>query len=340
MKPSPRRIPCAFVLALVCLGIAGCLGKPRAVQLPRPCGTPSAVCGQCHKAIYDEWRRSGHAQAFTREEFHVATRQHQAEDCLRCHIPVSYDLLDSATVRTENREEGVNCESCHLRGDAYVARRQFTSYADHKVVEEPGIAASEFCGKCHRAIYREWSEAAVAPADRQSCQDCHMPATRRRTVSGSPWHVLHAKAECRHHGFGKVPPRPGTPNVALAASVQAVTPAAVVATASVTNMAAHHSLPSGEFGFRELAVVAALVDRYGVASAKQVTRFVAQRRTVLPYRQPQAVPLRFEDVAEDVEALEVQLVRSSYAGVEAVLEKVRIPLRPARGEAAPAATEK
>jgi len=320
--------------------MAGCPGRREALRLPRPCGTPSAVCGDCHKAIYEEWRRSGHAQAFTREEFHVATRQHQAEDCLRCHVPVSYDALDSATVREKCRDEGVNCESCHLRGDAYVARKRFTSYADHKIVEEPGIAASEFCGKCHRAIYKEWSEATPAPKDRKSCQECHMPTTWRRTVSGSPWHVLHAKVECRRHGFGVVPPKPGAPNVTLEITIETATPKAVIGTATVTNVAAQHSLPSGEFGFRELAIVAALVDRYGVASAKQVTRFVAQKRTVLPYRKPQVVPLQFESVAEDVEALEVQLVRSSYSGVEAVIEKVRIPLRSMRGEAATVVTEK
>lgn len=330
-----------IAVAIVCLfGASGCHGKREALRLPRPCGTPSALCGDCHKAIYDEWRRSGHAQAFTREEYHVATRQHQAEDCLRCHIPVSYDLLDSAAVREKHREEGVNCESCHLRGDAYVARKQFTSYANHKVIEEQGIAASEFCGKCHKAIYKEWSEAAVAPKDRKRCQECHMPTTRRRTVSGSLWHVLHAKVDCRQHGFGRMAPKPGAATVTLEATVGTATPKAVVGTATVTNVAAQHSLPGGEFGFRELAVVAALVDRYGVASAKQVTRFVAQKRTVLPYRQPQVVPLRFEAVAEDVEALEVQLVRSSYAGVEAVLGKVRIPLRAVREGAGTAATEK
>lgn len=323
---ATRALCAAGLLAALLPTLAGCFRKSRPA-LPHAGGTSAAACRECHEAIYQEWSRSAHAAAFTREEYRRASRDHPEGKCLRCHVPASLDRINEMPVRARHRDEGVTCEGCHLKGDAYAAPKQFTAYTDHPVVEEPLLVKSDFCGKCHEAIFKQWSDAPVKPAERKTCQQCHMAAVRRRTVSGSAWHRLHKRGEGRRHDFAMERPEPDKPHVTLAVALTKTSAEAVACTVTVTNVAAHHALPSGEFGFRELAVVAALVDRYGVASAKQVTRFVAQKRSGLPFGEPRTIAVRFAEVPADVEALEVRLVRSSFSGVEAVLGEQRIALR-------------
>ncbi len=307
--------------------LVGCLG-PAKPKLPLAGGTPSHVCAECHGAIYREWQASAHASAYSREEFRAASHDYTETDCLRCHVPRSLDSLTQAPVRAAHRNEGVNCESCHLAGDAYAAPVLFSSHASHGLLETDVLARSDFCGKCHEAIFAQWSGLSVPAAERKTCQECHMPVVRRKTVSGSAWHALHPRADTRHHGFARAPSTPEGPNITLDAALEQVSTKVVRGRVTVTNVSAHHSLPSGAFGFREIAVITALVDRYGVASAKRVHRFVAQKeKQGLAYGQPRTLSFRFEEPPDDATALEVRLVRSSYAGVEAVLHTQRLDLR-------------
>lgn len=324
MTRLATRATCAA--AIVTALLPGCFRKSRPA-LPEAGGTSARVCADCHHEIYDEWGRSAHAAAFTNAEYRRAAKGHPEDKCLRCHVPASLDRINEMPVRARHRDEGVTCEGCHLKGDAYAAPKQFTPYADHPIVEEPLLVKSDFCGKCHEVIFTQWADARVKPDERKTCQECHMAAVRRRTVSGSAWHKLHRKGEGRRHDFAMARPEPDKPHVTLTVALTDASAETVACNVTVTNVAAHHALPSGEFGFRELAVVAALVDRYGVASAKQVTRFVAQKRTWLPFREPRTIAVRFASVPADVEALEVRLVRSSAKGVEAVLGEQRLPLR-------------
>lgn len=323
------RPPATVLLMLALLAVSGCRREPAdgRGQLPQPGGTSSTVCAGCHAAIYREWRRSAHAAAFTREEFRIASQEYEHRDCLRCHVPTSLDRLDREPVREKHRAEGVNCESCHLAGDAYAAPTIHSSYASHKVAAKDRLAKSEFCGQCHKAIFQQWLEAKADHRERKTCQGCHMPTVRRRTVSGSPWHALHRAVDSPQHEFAMVRPSPGKRNILLSLELTETLASRVAGVVTLTNVGALHGIPSGEFGFRELAVVTSLVDRYGIASAKRVERFVAAKHRFLPYGEPQALPFHFDPVPQDVDALVVQLVRSSYAGVEAVLDTVRRPLR-------------
>ncbi|NQT89237.1 hypothetical protein HQ560_20885, partial [bacterium] len=148
-----------------------------------------------------------------------------------------------------------------------------------------------------------------------------------KTVSGSFWHRLHPKVDVHRHHFAMVAPAEGEANITVVAALTQVTTDVVAAEVTLTNVAAQHALPSGEGGFRELALVASLVDRYGVASAKRIEPFLAQKKRVLAYGKPEVISLRFLDAPPDVEALEVKLVRSSHGGVDAILHVQRLDLR-------------
>jgi len=92
-----------------------------------------------------------------------------------------------------------------------------------------------------------------------------------------------------------VAPAKGEANITVVAALTQVTTDVVAAEVTLTNVAAQHALPSGEGGFRELALVASLVDRYGVASAKRIEPFLAQKKRVLAYGKPEVISLRFLD---------------------------------------------
>ena len=154
-----------------------------------------------------------------------------------------------------------------------------------------------------------------------------MPVVHRKTVSGEFWHRLHKKVDVRRHNFAMVKPASGKSNVTVQVATKTISPQRVTGTVTLANVAAHHSLPSGEFGFRELAVVISLTDRYGAASVKQVVRFLAQKKTYLPYGQPKAGAFEFDSIPSDVETLDGKLVRSAFSGVETVLYHKTLPLR-------------
>lgn len=325
--PAWPRAALVAVCAAVSMVVASCAFGPPSSGHPLLGGSPSQTCAKCHREIYDEWRQSAHASAYTRLEFRQATHNYKDTDCLPCHVPASLDKLTKLPVRTAHLDEGVNCESCHLIGDAYAAPTLFSKYSNHKITVRKDLAASEFCGRCHKAIFEQWSAVDNSSNQRKTCQDCHMPIVHRKTVSGEFWHKLHKKADVRRHNFAMVKPASGKANVTVEIATGAISTNRVTGTVTLTNVAAHHSLPSGEFGFRELAVVIALTDRYGAASAKRVVRFLAQKKTYLPYGKPKTVAFEFDTVPSDAETLDVRLVRSAFSGVEAVLYHKRLPLR-------------
>ena len=45
----------------------------------------SSECNECHKVIYEEWLKDGHARAYTRDAFKTASKNYTEEACLPCH---------------------------------------------------------------------------------------------------------------------------------------------------------------------------------------------------------------------------------------------------------------
>ena len=334
------RAPFLFLVACATASLwVGCTTRPArerepavpvsSERVPYPDGTPASACKACHLEIVEEWRQSPHAAAFTREEFRAASQNHGESDCLRCHIPTSLEKLSAGPVRAKFREEGVNCDSCHLQGHAYAAPVEPTTFALHDVVQNGLLRKSELCGRCHESIFRQWSAASVAPNERKTCQHCHMSPARRRTVSGTGWRVLHMKLDGRRHEFTVLPAEPGRSHLDVTVGLAEVSANVVAGSVTLTNTGAQHAIPGGEFGFREIAVIASLVDRYGIASAKKVHQLVNRRGRDLAYGQTRALPFRFESVPDDAEALEVRVVRGSFRGQEGVVHTDTRPLRPA-----------
>jgi len=52
-----------------------------------PGGASAADCGECHVAVYAEWRASTHAASWDNEAFVTTTSGRLFDDCLGCHAP-------------------------------------------------------------------------------------------------------------------------------------------------------------------------------------------------------------------------------------------------------------
>jgi hypothetical protein len=169
--------------------------------------TPSSaeVCGDCHRAIYDGWKKSAHATAMESRLFQDAIEQAEADfgvparkNCLSCHAPVAVQTGDLDLVRKVSWE-GVTCDYCHsilgvtTTGGNPKAKVEFTLVKSgpskdlvspaHGTRFSPLHTTSLACITCHEysnshgfpvlATYTEWKNSSYGKDD-VGCQTCHM----------------------------------------------------------------------------------------------------------------------------------------------------------------------
>lgn len=148
-------------------------------------------CARCHRATHDEWKGSAHARAFTDPVFTAALQQRQApERCVPCHAPQSaLDRLGQMPrARNDAREHGVDCRSCHVRGDTVHGPHGTTTTA-HPTQKDPSFAGQgsvALCTSCHDLriadvlpLGREFRAASQQDGGDSTCVSCHMESTRR-----------------------------------------------------------------------------------------------------------------------------------------------------------------
>ncbi len=141
-----------------------------------------ASCGQCHREIYAEWKKSMMAQAYTHhwdeiEYFKLAvphaerdpSLREAVEGCNGCHTPMAYVVGDRSPAppsRGTRANESVSCEVCHtisgFKGESpfnfnYVMNPGKLKFGPRKGVKSPYhetsysefIQSPEFCAICH-----------------------------------------------------------------------------------------------------------------------------------------------------------------------------------------------
>jgi len=190
-----RGIACALVLFFC--------ATARAVDLKPP--SSAELCGDCHRAILDGWKRSAHSTAMESRLFQDALKGAEAEfgvqarkNCLGCHAPVGVLTGDLDLVRKVSWE-GITCDYCHSIQDVTTAggnpkaKVEFTlvksgpskdlSSPVHGTRFSPLHTSSLACITCHEysnslgfpvlATYSEWKNSAYGKND-VGCQECHM----------------------------------------------------------------------------------------------------------------------------------------------------------------------
>jgi mono/diheme cytochrome c family protein len=159
-----------------------------ATEFPQGTATPSEVCGECHKAIYNEFAygfgsdleyktmtlkspqdkqltlpaqvsasATSHALAGV-DPFPIHARglENEGQSCNVCHFPEAFAIpsLENPEIprvkpRPKGQEMGgMTCASCHLTPDGKI-RGPYKVDAPHPTVMEPKMKTSDMCAFCH-----------------------------------------------------------------------------------------------------------------------------------------------------------------------------------------------
>jgi hypothetical protein len=174
-------------------------------------------CGQCHQAIYEEWKSSIHAKAYVDPFFHAYwTKDKHSWVCLNCHAPLENQqatlIKDIPRGRVEKaheelnpqfdpdyQKEGITCAACHVR-DGVILGPFEDSAAPHPTKFDPNFRTAQVCYRCHNVIsgpaqfynvgpcgtYAEYEGKFFMKERGFICQSCHMPEIQRPVATDGP----------------------------------------------------------------------------------------------------------------------------------------------------------
>ncbi|MEP6601378.1 MAG: hypothetical protein ABJB49_06145 [Nitrospirota bacterium] len=232
-------------------------------------------CGTCHREIYEEWKTSIHAQAYTDPFFHAYwTKDKHTWVCLNCHAPLENQQptlikeiprgrVEKATQEANPhydptfQKEGVTCAACHVR-DGVILGPFDDSVAPHPAKFDPAFRTTQICYRCHNVVAGLWQFYKVGPCGTYAeaeggyflkdrgfiCQSCHMPEVERPMADGGP--IRQGRRHLWRGGHD-----PDMVRRAIAFQIEA-TPAVpkpgdkVEVTLTLINAGAGHKLPTGD----------------------------------------------------------------------------------------------
>lgn len=175
------------------------------------------ACGECHQAIYEEWKTSMHAHAYTDPFFQAYWKKDQhVWVCLNCHTPLENQQptliqhipdnrvekaiqVDNPRYDTAYQQEGVTCAACHVR-DGTIMGPFDDSAAPHPTEYDPAFRTTAVCHRCHNVVsgpfqfynvgpcgtYAEYEGEFFMKEKGFTCQHCHMPEISRPVADGGP----------------------------------------------------------------------------------------------------------------------------------------------------------
>ncbi len=238
--------------------------------------TPSSAeaCGDCHRAIFQGWKKSAHAAAMESRLFQDALRLAGSDYgaaaqkiCLSCHSPVGTQLGDADLIRKVSWE-GITCDYCHSIREVVPQARNFKARIEfsqaksgpskdavspaHATVYSAVHETSLTCAICHEYVngegfavlttYSEWKASAPGKAGKP-CQSCHM-----RLVEGSVVDPRIKRDASETVNLHQMPGSHSVEQLTRAVSMQMSAGRdgdAVAVTIKLANAGAGHSLPTG-----------------------------------------------------------------------------------------------
>lgn len=185
------------------VAIALATGAAAAEKLPAPAS--AEICGDCHRAIAEGWKRSAHAAAMESRLFQDSLKAAAEEFgpearkvCLACHAPIA-SLVGDWQLDRKVSWEGITCDYCHSIREVAESTGGFKAKVEFSQLKSGPSRGSESpahgtaysavhtsaltCAVCHEyrnaqgfaviTTYSEWKESPAGKAD-QACQICHM----------------------------------------------------------------------------------------------------------------------------------------------------------------------
>ncbi|MGD9851273.1 MAG: hypothetical protein AB7T38_08395 [Nitrospirales bacterium] len=232
-------------------------------------------CGSCHQEIYEEWKTSIHAHAYTDPFFQAYWKKDgNVWVCLNCHTPLEnqqptliQDLprgrvekafeIPNYRYDSEYQREGVTCAACHVR-DGVILGPYDDSAAPHPTRYDPSFRTTQVCYRCHNVVSGPMQFYNVGPCGTYAesegeffikergftCQTCHMPEVQRPVAKNSP--IRYGR---RHLWRGGHDPDMIKKAVAVQVQVDPPTPHPgddVTLTLTLINAGAGHKIPTGD----------------------------------------------------------------------------------------------
>jgi hypothetical protein len=316
-----------------------------------PAGLPSLKaedCGKCHREIYEEWKTSYHAQAYTDPFFRAYWKKDgEVWVCLNCHTPLENQQPELIKEIPRNRveravkapnpeydpalqQEGITCAGCHVR-DGVVLGPFDDSVAPHPTQYDPKFRTTEICYRCHQVpkgpvqfynvgpcgTFPEYEGTYFARQRGMICQSCHMPEVERPMAEGGP-----IRQGRRHLWRGGHDPEQIKSALAVQLAVDPPHPqpgSKATFTLTLINAGAGHKLPTGDPD-RHFTVEFQVLDQTGRVlkdQADSMGRWILWQPVILELYDNRLPPLASRDypftyrLPEAVEGLQLR-VRVRY----------------------------
>ncbi len=282
-------------------------------------------CGECHRAIYEEWKSSIHAQAFVDPFFQAYWRKdQQIWVCLNCHAPLENQqplLIKGLTNDDPERpitepnphydhdyqREGISCAGCHVR-DGVILGPFDDSVAPHPTRYDPKFRTTEICYTCHQvtsgplqfynggpcATFFEFEDGPYAKRG-YICQNCHMPEIVRPVATGGP--VRQGRQHLWRGGHDPEMIKRALQAELVVPAVPAQPGETVTFQLRVTNGGAGHAIPTGDPD-RYFRIELELRDASGKVirqKARTISRWIIWRPLIIEVYQNRIQPLESRD---------------------------------------------
>ena len=322
----------ALAFGLV-LGLGGCFLEKAVVEQP-PNTMSAEDCGTCHKNEFREWKKSPHAQAWVSETFRQQTDGYQTTKCLTCHRPDPiYGIEDpkKITARKENANEGVTCVTCHLTPESEIGGPHLVLPAHYVKSSDDYYLDSKQCGVCHQAHYQDWkkTEKSMVSKKLETCQDCHMPAVRRKLIVEQLFQYVHWENDTKKHTFEPQPDPISKAEPWFVATHRILPlhrdglPIEVVIRHNLP-----HGVPAGIFGFKTVDMLVTLKTAEGLTVEQQHLVFHAENKKNMPIGQDYKKIFNFsKEVLVKAEYIEISLSRRNsrlHLGKQIFIQQTRL----------------
>lgn len=170
-------------------------------------------CGKCHMEVYEEWKMSTHAHAWTDLQYQAELHKNDGLFiCINCHLPLQNQQEEIVTgiidgdyfqpVKEPNpmfdeklQHEGVTCLGCHFN-EGNVIGGNSDVIPPHSHVVDKEFLSEKLCLGCHNAAEQisdelictfetgeEWKAGPFSKVG-VNCIGCHMPEVERQLITG------------------------------------------------------------------------------------------------------------------------------------------------------------
>ncbi len=292
----------------------------------------SVACGDCHVDIYVEWLGSSHAKSYISKNFRLSTNNYEFKFCLGCHVPdtifaplnhgpgdkteinVAGLINDEIAPRANNLEDGVDCQSCHLTADCKLAGPH-DGISPHPIEKREELyLKSELCGTCHVDTFKEYLTY-IDEGNDETCQDCHMPAVRRKLIQDEPWQKLHVRKDGKAHTFSIQSALEKIEEfIKLTFTDIKYSSNQIKGNVEILNTKVNHSIPTGKYGYREILLLVNLKNSFcGIVKTRQESMFLELNTQLKPgEKRVYSFAFDIDDGKSEVDKIEAVLFRTNF----------------------------